>query len=60
MSRRPTCPFCGAPDATFEDSEKAEDYIYETYSCECGGTFVEVFEYSHMEDEDGNAVEAAV
>jgi len=58
MSRRPTCPFCGAPDATFEDSEKAGDYIYETYSCECGGTFVEVFEYSHMEDEDGDVVEA--
>ena len=56
MSRHPTCPFCGATDVTMEDSESSGNCIYETYSCSCGLSFVEVFEYSHTRDEDGREV----
>jgi len=42
----------------FEDSLFGGDLIRDTYSCECGLSFVEVFAFSHVEDEDGNVVEA--
>jgi len=56
MSGYPTCPFCGATDATFEDTERVSDTVYAEYSCECGHTFYEVFEFSHLEDGDGIVV----
>ena len=58
MSRRPFCPFCGSDNVVFEDSLFGGDLIRDTYSCECGLSFVEVFAFSHVEDEDGNVVEA--
>ncbi len=54
-----SCPFCQSPDVTLEDTERSGDSIYETYSCQCGLSFVEVFEFSHMEDEDGRPVEVS-
>ena len=50
------CPFCGAWTAALADQEEAGDLIYLTFSCDCGLSFVEVFEYLHTEDEDGNEV----
>lgn len=53
------CPFCGETNLTFEDSEDSGDSIRESYSCRCGLWFVEVYRFSHIEDEGGNVVEAA-
>jgi hypothetical protein len=59
MSRRTFCPFCGSDNVDFEDSDSSDDdLIRDTYSCECGLSFVEVFAFSHVEDEDGDVVEA--
>jgi len=55
MSVKP-CPFCGSNTADHAYDETSGDLVYRTYTCECGFSFVEVFEYLQTEDEDGNEV----
>ncbi len=53
------CPFCSDATVAHVDTEIDEmDYVRITFCCaSCDRSFVEIYEYDHTEDEDGNDVD---